>query len=355
MDFSLFYFAHDGVGGTRRMPRQLLLEGARFADRHGFTAVWTPERHFHPFGGIHPNPALTSAAIAAVTDRVEIRAGHVVGPRPDPIRIAEEWAAVDNLSDGRVALSFGPGWPSNDVVLAPEEYSQRREALMRTIDTVRRLWRQETFELADGTAEPAPQRIDPAPVRPEVPVWLTSAGSLETFRATGRLGAGVLTHLLCHNLEELAKKITIYREAYTGTGAPRVALMLPTFLGPDREAVRDTVRVPFLRTKAGLLLQAPGDLLQGVDPEELDPEDLEFVVEQAFDRYFETGGLFGEADVAARLLDRLAEIGVDEVACMIDLDVEADAVLAGLDRLAALKDAWQTSRPAATPSHSAQE
>ncbi|MFE7275841.1 MupA/Atu3671 family FMN-dependent luciferase-like monooxygenase [Streptomyces sp. NPDC057623] len=347
MDFSLFYFAHDGAGGTRRMPHELLLEGARFADRHGFTAVWIPERHFHPFGGIYPNPALTGTAVAGITDRVEIRAGSVVGPLHDPIRIAEEWAVVDNFSEGRVALSFGPGWPSPGSVLPPEDYSQRREALPQTIDTVRRLWRQEEFELADGTAEPATKRICPAPVRPEVPVWLTSAGSAETFRAAGELGAGILTHLLCHSPEDLAKWITVYREAYTGTGAPRVALMLPTFLGQDREVVRETVRAPFLRTKAGELLAAPGDVVPGVDPDDLDPEDLNFVVEQAFDRYFETGGLFGQADVAAPLVDRLAEIGVDEVACMIDLDVEAGAVLAGLGHLATLKDAWQTSRPAA--------
>ncbi|MFC9856108.1 MULTISPECIES: MupA/Atu3671 family FMN-dependent luciferase-like monooxygenase [unclassified Streptomyces] len=347
MDFSLFCFAYDGADGTRQMPYNLLLEGARFADRHGFAAVWTPERHLHPFGGIHPNPALTGAAVAAVTDRVEIRAGSVVGPLRDPIRIAEEWAVVDNLSEGRTALSFGPGWPGPDFVLPPEDYSQRREALLRTIDAVRRLWRQETFELADGTAQPAAKRIHPAPVRPEVPVWLMSAGSTETCRTAGRLGAGLLTHLLCQNLEELAEKISIYRESYTGTEAPRVALMLPTFLGQDREMVRETVRVPFLRTKAGLLLQAPGDLLPGMDPDNLDPEDLDFVVEQAFDRYFETGGLFGHVEDAARMLDRVAEIGVDEVACMIDLDVEAGSVLAGLDRLATLKDTWQTSRAAA--------
>ncbi|QKZ15998.1 LLM class flavin-dependent oxidoreductase [Streptomyces chartreusis] len=145
---------------------------------------------------------------------------------------------------------FRPGWPGPDFVLPPEDYSQRREGLLRTIDTVRRLWCRETFELSDGTTGPAAKRIYPAPARSEVPVWLTSAGSLETVHSAGQLGAGLLTHLLCQNLEELAKKIVSYREAYTGTGEPRVALMPPTFLGQDREMIRETFRAPFLRTKA---------------------------------------------------------------------------------------------------------
>src|SRR5262249_23660124 len=105
MDFSLFYFASAG-GGESCDKYKLLIEGAKFADTHGFAAVWTPERHFHAFGGLYPNPSVTSAAIATVTENVQIRAGSVVLPLHDPLRVAEEWAVVDNLSHGRVAVSF---------------------------------------------------------------------------------------------------------------------------------------------------------------------------------------------------------------------------------------------------------
>ena len=55
MDFSLFYWGNDdGVG---RDKYALLLEGAKFADKNGFCAIWTPERHFHAFGGLYPNPS----------------------------------------------------------------------------------------------------------------------------------------------------------------------------------------------------------------------------------------------------------------------------------------------------------
>src|SRR5690606_23217199 len=74
IDLSLFYFASD-EGEKAADKYRLLLDGARFADAHGFSAVWTPERHFHAFGGLYPNPSVASAALAVITERVKLRAG----------------------------------------------------------------------------------------------------------------------------------------------------------------------------------------------------------------------------------------------------------------------------------------
>jgi len=79
VQFSLFYF--DGKEGALPHDKyRLLVEGARFADENGFTAVWTPERHFHEFGGLYPNPAITSAALAMITRQIQIRARIIHGP-----------------------------------------------------------------------------------------------------------------------------------------------------------------------------------------------------------------------------------------------------------------------------------
>ncbi len=89
MDFSLYYWGNDDAAGGDKY--RLLLDGARFADENGFAAVWTPERHFHAFGGPYPNPSVTGAAVAAVTKRIGVRGGSVVAPLHHPARIAEEW------------------------------------------------------------------------------------------------------------------------------------------------------------------------------------------------------------------------------------------------------------------------
>jgi natural product biosynthesis luciferase-like monooxygenase protein len=149
MDFSFFYYASADVGESADKYR-LLIEGAKFADTHGFAAVWTPERHFYAFGGLYPNPSVTSAALATVTEGIQLRAGSVVLPLHDPLRVAEEWAVVDNLSYGRAAISFASGWQPNDFVIAPENYANRKEVMLRGIETVRRLWQGEKVWRRDG-------------------------------------------------------------------------------------------------------------------------------------------------------------------------------------------------------------
>src|SRR4030095_15985745 len=111
--FSLYFFSDDGSRENGEKYR-LAIESARFADAHAFTAVWTPERHFQAFGGLYPNPSVLGAALAAVTSRVGIRAGSVALPLHNPVRVAEEWSVVDNLSNGRVAVSFASGWHPDD-------------------------------------------------------------------------------------------------------------------------------------------------------------------------------------------------------------------------------------------------
>jgi natural product biosynthesis luciferase-like monooxygenase protein len=338
MDLSLFFFADGGAPGDDGY--RLLLESARFADANGFAAVWTPERHFHSFGGLYPNPAVTGAAVAAVTERVGVRAGSVVAPLHHPVRIAEEWSVVDNLSNGRVGLSFASGWHAADFVLRPENYADRKNVTVEAVETVRRLWRGEEVEFPDGAGEKRAVRIFPAPVQPELPVWVTSAGSPETFRAAGRIGAGLLTHMLGQDQARLAENIAAYRSELAG-GPGHVVLMLHTLIGTDRAAVRELVREPFtsyLRSSADLILKASANVLPpGLDIDRLPARDKEFLITHAFDRYFDSSGLFGTVADGAAMVDRLAAIGVDEIACLIDFGVTRQDVLESLRHLAELR------------------
>ncbi|GAB6041224.1 MupA/Atu3671 family FMN-dependent luciferase-like monooxygenase [Endothiovibrio diazotrophicus] len=364
IDFSLFYFAREGDGEEAEpgSAYRLLLDGARFADEHGFAAVWTPERHFHAFGGAYPNPAITSAAIAAVTRRVQLRAGSCVLPLHHPIRVAEEWGLVDNLSNGRVGIGFAAGWQPNDFVLQPTHHAERGEIMFREIETVKRLWRGEAVDFPGVRGEAVPVRTFPRPVQAELPVWITASGNPETFRRAGEGGYHILTHLLNQDFKHLEENLRIYRSAWTAAGhagAGQATVMLHTFVGEEVEAVRETVRQPmtdYLRSASHLVGQAAWSLAP-VQPragetaeetagryaeERIGEEDMETLLALAFDRYFEGNALFGTPQSCLGMVDRLKAIGVDEIACLIDFGVPGEQVLehlGHLDRLRVLANA----------------
>ena len=346
LDFSLFYFASEESGPPEERYR-LLMEGAKFADEHGFTAVWTPERHFHEFGGLYSNPALTSAALATITKRVQLRAGSVVLPLHHPIRVAEEWAFVDNLSGGRIGVSFASGWHADDFVFAPENYSDRKQLMLRQLETVRRLWRGDAVSFAGGAGNDVDVKIHPRPIQPELPVWITTAGHPDTFRAAGEAGARLLTHLLGQNIEELSEKIKIYRQAWRPTSGSsdkaHVTLMLHTFVGSDLAYVGDKVQRPFCRYLASSLDLAR-NLLRSLGQQldaEVTADDLEALLAHAFHRYYETSGLFGTPETCLKMIDRLKLAGVDEVACLIDFGVDVESVISNLSYLDQLRERSQ--------------
>jgi natural product biosynthesis luciferase-like monooxygenase protein/FkbM family methyltransferase len=342
VDLSLFYFASsaDGVGSRERY--RLLVEGARFADRHGFSGVWTPERHFQAFGGPYPNPAVTGAAVAAVTERLEVRAGSVVLPLHDPLRVAEEWAVVDGLSGGRVSISFASGWLPDDFVLAPESFQDRKAVMLDHVETVRRLWRGESVERVDGAGREIAVRVFPPPVQSELPVWLTSAGDPQTFAAAGRIGAGLLTHLLGQDVGQLEAKLRGYRDAWTEAGHPgrgRVALMLHAYVEHRPGAARSLAREPFkdyLRNSLGLLRQMTAAEGHDVDLSRLGEDELDAVLGHFADRFSGESGLIGTPAECRAMLDRVRELDVDDAACLVDFGVDPDAVLEGLPLLADL-------------------
>lgn len=362
MEFSLFYFASDeGDGGPDKY--RLLMDGARFADQYGFAAVWTPERHFHAFGGLYPNPSVTSAAIAAVTRRVQIRAGSCVLPLHNPIRVVEEWSVVDNLSNGRVGVSFASGWQPNDFVLMPQHYADAKRVMVEGIDVVRRLWRGEALSFA-GPRGQVQVRTLPRPIQPELPFWITSAGHPETFQLAGELGGSVLTHLLGQSVDELAEKITLYRRAWSEAGHAgegHVTLMLHTFVGKNESFVRERVREPlkgYLRSATSLIKRfasafptfrstsaAAGEAVD-LDFADLSEEDLDALLEQAVARYYETSGLFGTPERCLAMVDRLREVGVDEIACLVDFGVASDLVLDHLVDLNRLRELDRVARTA---------
>jgi natural product biosynthesis luciferase-like monooxygenase protein len=366
MQFGIMFFA--SAEQTRDNDRYLLLKSAaQFADQHNFCCVWTPERHFHDFGGIFPNPSVISAALAMITKNIQLRAGSLVSPLHNAIRIAEEWAVVDNLSGGRVAISFGSGWNIDDFVFFPDRYSTRQAVMYEQINTVKDLWTGKALPQINPVGKEISVRLAPPPIQANLPVWITSSGNAETFRKAGAIGANVLTHLLGQDILSVSEKIAAYRESREKHGHDPntgiVSLMLHTYLDSDMEKVRAEVRTPFreyLRSAVSLEKESAsgGGVISGgrkISPEEIEKNHMEEMLDLAFERYFSTASLMGTPSSCSEFVNRLESIGVDEIACLIDFGIPTEKVLAGLAYLAVLQDQCSSGSAVTAASEALQE
>ena len=348
ISFSLFYFGADVHDAAEKYD--LYLESAQYADRHGFEAVWTPERHFHSVGGLYANPSVLSAALATVTRNVKLRSGSVVLPLHHPLRVAEEWSMVDNLSHGRAGMSIASGWHPRDFVLSPDAYASRKQEMLDGIQVLRALWRGESMTLRNGVGELSDVRIFPQPVQKEVPLWVTAAVNPDTFIQAGRLGANVLTHLLGQSLTDLAEQIARYRQARLQAGhdpeTGRVTLMVHTFLGADTRQALQQAKAPFMRyLKEHFGLNALAHSFGNAVPAQAE-HDLDALAEVAFEHYSQTAALIGTPQSCLPLVHEARNIGVDELACLIDW-MDAPSVMASLEHLNHLRELARHARPSA--------
>jgi natural product biosynthesis luciferase-like monooxygenase protein len=337
LDLGLFFFSCDEAD-FEGDAYQLVHAAADLAERAGMRALWLPERHFHSVGGLFPNPAVLAAALATRTRRIRLRSGSVVMPLHDPIRVAEEWSMVDNLSGGRAELSVVPGWNPNDFVLAPQRYESRWAATFEGLETLRELWAGRPITRTNGRGDAVAVRIHPRPRQAELPIWITTSARDESFARAGRIGANVLTALLIQSVDELERRVALYREARADAGLDprtgRVALMVHTYVGADEAQTRAAVREPFLaymRSVQSLWRDRVESLR--VD----DDDERARIIEMVFERYYQRSTLFGSIDECLRRARRFRAAGVDELACAIDFGVSVDQTMAGLERLARLR------------------
>jgi natural product biosynthesis luciferase-like monooxygenase protein len=332
---SIFFFSHSD-SGPESGRYDFVLRTAVLAEDLGFQAVWLPERHFHPFGGLFPNPAVVAAALAARTQRIGLRAGSVVLPLHHVARVAEEWGVVDALSNGRAGVSLASGWNRADFVLGTCGYAERRGHLLATVDMLQELWRggDVSFPMEDGIET---VRTYPVPLQRPIPLWLTATSGSATFAEAGRRGLGLLTAYLQQSRQDMENNARGYREAFAAKspgGTPHLTLMVHACAAPTRREALAAVQEPLTAYQDQFL-----DLHdRGHDPDARDAalteRERRELARYAAYKYASDRGLIGGPTEIAERLRYLASIGVDEVACLVDFGLTPAQVTDTLLRLA---------------------
>jgi len=341
VDFSLYFFGN--ATSTSGDVYTLIRRAVKYADQNGFHAVWFPERHFDEFGGFSPNPSLLAAALAVETLQIRLRAS-VVLPLHHPVRVAEEWAMVDRLSNGRVAgLALAPGWHDRDFVLAPEAWENKIDHLESNMLLLERLWKQQKIGLIGAHGEEIQVKSFPSPLSGTLPFWFTALGNKTTVENAGRSGVGLLTNFLGQDVDDLEANIKLYRQARADAGldpdAGHVTLLLHTFVGESPAQALETARAPlidYLGSSVNLIQK----LLKGNKSAKLlaglNADDRRYLIENAADKFISGKSLIGSADTCQALIDRVRAIGVNEIGCFVDFGVEHEKIVSSLKHLSDL-------------------
>lgn len=211
------------------------------AEAVGLDGVWLAERHFASGDRGQPSivsaPIILATAVAARTKRLRVGTGVYVLPLNHPVRIAEEVATLDYVSQGRFALGVGRSGFTTAYEGYGYAYGESRERLQECLDILVRAWTQERFSYAGKYYQLQDVCVTPKPFqKPHPPIYMAATTS-ETFPVAGRTGRHLFVGVRRNSVEGVKQSVAMYRQAWRDAGHPGqgdVTLRLPVYVGTTR-------------------------------------------------------------------------------------------------------------------------
>lgn len=186
------------------------LDQIQRAERLGIDSVWVTEHHF--VESYICSPVAAMAAIAARTTKIRIGSAILVAPLYHPIRLAEDLAIIDVISQGRVEVGVGLGWSVDEYRCFGVNLAERVSVMREVLDVVRLAWAGEEFSYKGRHFELGPIRVLPRPVqRPYPRIW----GGATSPEGASRIGRWGLPMMWIDRAMAEA-----YLDAYRGAGHP---------------------------------------------------------------------------------------------------------------------------------------
>jgi alkanesulfonate monooxygenase SsuD/methylene tetrahydromethanopterin reductase-like flavin-dependent oxidoreductase (luciferase family) len=174
-------------------PASLYRESIDFAawtETLGFDDVWISEHHAADDSYL-PSPLIAAAAIAAKTRRIRIGTAIAAAPFYHPVRLAEDCAVLDIVSDGRFELGLGLGYRAEEFAGYGLNQKQRGAMTDEILQIVRRLWDGETLDFDGHHYQLRGARIMPRPLQQRLPIWIGGFNA-PAFRRAAQYGDGII-------------------------------------------------------------------------------------------------------------------------------------------------------------------
>ena len=166
------------------------IEQVQLAEDVGFDSTWISEHHFLE-DGYCPSPAVIAGALAAVTDKIRIGSGGIILPLHNPVKIAEDAAVVDNISNGRFDLGVVLGYRKEEYEGMGIAMIQRASRMDEGLEVLEKAFSGETFSYDGKRHSFENTNLTPKPVQNPIPIYI---GAFEepAIRRAGRFGYPLL-------------------------------------------------------------------------------------------------------------------------------------------------------------------
>ena len=287
-----------------------IFETADRAEASGIDCVWLGEIHFTPNRSVISASLQVASAIASRTRRLHIGTAVQVLPLNHPLRIAEEVATVDHISQGRFEFGIGRSGVVRSYDTYGVPYGESQARFRETLAILRQAWTGEPFSyegefyrVDNAVVAPRPYQVPHPPIR-------MAATSDETFPAAGRLGLPIFIGLRATEIPDLQAQLAPYREAWREAGhpgQPSVYLRIPVYVSPTEAGAIEEPReslASFFARQTELARSAVGRA--GAGPADRRRFQAERMAALSYEDVLAKKVVFG---TPARVIDRLRELG----------------------------------------------
>ncbi len=201
------------------------------ADRLGFDYVWEVEHHFLEEYSHSSAPEVFYGAVSQRTKNIKI--GHGVRLLPfkfnHPIKVAEQAAVLDILSNGRAVIGTGRSTTAQELDGFAIDYETSREQVTEALEIIVKAWTDDILEYHGKLIQIPPRRVVPKPIqKPHPPLWMACVAP-DSYQIAGERGLGVLSFAM--NWEEVQKSILAYRASCAGRTQPISKVITEQFAG----------------------------------------------------------------------------------------------------------------------------
>ena len=309
MDFGIFMEFGSRPGSNEAASFQEGFELVDAAETWGLDGAWLAELHFNPTRSVLSAPIVIAGSIATRTKRLRIGMAVHVLPLNNPLRIAEEVATVDHISEGRFDFGIGRSGFARSYDLYGIPYEESRERFQESLDIILEAWKGEPFsyqgthyKFDNAVVAPRPYQVPHPPIR-------IAATTAETFPRLGSLGYPVFVGLRGMDVPELQENLKVYRTAWKEAGHPGngdVSLRIPVYAGETEQRAIDepwdSIQAYFSRM-GSIYRDSAGRA--GLEGNELRQQRAERLAAMSYEQILKTKVAFGTAE---GLIDRFTQL-----------------------------------------------